>query len=211
MNIKNLFNEKGIFEIHYIKSVGTASNIVVNDFRPSEKYGEQYVEAQSYWRGEYMTLRIDRIQSIKQLWVQIKDPYETAPETGVYVFVYTSDNHQGLEVYRMEKGERLWKYFIGEYAHGGWMDGPPYGYYFIEDFNKDCLNGGWQKSETEEPNGIRKDYVIAIENENGEIVFSFNNLAYSAPKLNIKGYHQFFDPIHNGWVGHNDFYGSDLD
>lgn len=66
-------------------------------------------------------------------WQETYDEKELALRNGLYVFACRYDNHLGFEIYRLQKGDSLWKFFIGEFGHfDGLYDVDPLAYHFIE-------------------------------------------------------------------------------
>ena len=60
------------------------------------------------------------------------DKNDLVPQSGLYIFACKADNHIEYELYRLEKGERLWKYFTDDFAHyDGYFDVEPLAYHFI--------------------------------------------------------------------------------
>lgn len=50
----------------------------------------------------------------------------TASIDGLYLIECSGDNHTFQELYKYKKGERIWKYFEGEYEHtNGWFEVEP--------------------------------------------------------------------------------------
>lgn len=65
---------------------------------------------------------------------------EIAPENGLYVFACAGDNHILFEIHRLEKGEKLWKYYEGDFEHcNGWAIVIPEAYYYLPEYEPNCI------------------------------------------------------------------------
>ena len=131
--IRSLVGSQDSFEIDYCKTNGEKHTYHITDVSFSETYGNNYISAYCTGMCTYLTFKIDRINAIRHAWIEIFNKEVTAPKSGIYVFACRGDNHLEFEMYRMYKGERLWKYFENEYAHmNGWFEVDPLAYYFVE-------------------------------------------------------------------------------
>ena len=104
MEILELMIQKGIFEIEYENSVGIITNHIISDVKLS---GENYIKACSCKSGDDLTFKIERIRNVQQIWRPILDKDSVAPKSGLYVFLYESDNHLDFEAFELLKGENL--------------------------------------------------------------------------------------------------------
>lgn len=121
------------FEIDYCKTNGEKHTYHIMDVSFSKKYGNNYISAYCTGVYTYLTFKIDRINAIRHAWIEIFNKEVTAPKSGIYVFACRGDNHLEFEMYRLYKGERLWKYFENEFAHmNGWFEVDPLAYFFVE-------------------------------------------------------------------------------
>ena len=122
-------------EVEYSKTESFATILHINDIKISEKYGNDYISAYCYESFDIITLKINRIRRIQQQWTKIENESMLVPRRGLYVFTCLGDNHLVYEVYMMEKGELLWKYFSGEFTHmNGWMEVQPIAFHYVGPF-----------------------------------------------------------------------------
>jgi len=92
---------------------------------------------------EKTSFSCSNIISITKYWKSIIDKDETAPEDGLYVFTCRGDNHLEEEIYHLNKGDRLYKYFDGENKHmNGWFEVLPLAFHYIKPYNTECSK--WQ-------------------------------------------------------------------
>ena len=76
--------------------------------------------------------------NIKSSWIKFESN-DIALKNGLYVFACTGDNHILFEIHRLEKGERLWKFFEGEFEHyNGWAMVIPEAYYYLPEYEPNC-------------------------------------------------------------------------
>lgn len=108
---------------------------VLYDLNYSDKYGKRYVQAYcNQYRDQLFTFKIDRIKDIKPIWVKAKSN-DVVSISGIYVFACAGDNHILFEIHRLEKGEKLWKYFEGEFEHcNDWVEVSPVAYYYLPEY-----------------------------------------------------------------------------
>lgn len=131
--IRTLVGSQDSFEIDYSKPNGEKRTYHIMDVSFSKKYGNNYISTYCAEVCSYLTFKIDRINGIRHAWMKIFNKEATAMKSGIYVFACMGDNHLEYEMYRMYKGEELWKYFKNEYAHmNGWFEVYPLAYYFVE-------------------------------------------------------------------------------
>lgn len=199
MEIKELIVQKGVFEVKYEKPDGTIMCHILSDVKLS---GENYIKACSCKSGNYLTFKIERIKKARQIWSPIWDKDTVAPESGLYVFVYESDNHYDFEVYQLFKGKKLLKYFVGEHYHPGQMDLPPYAFHYVEVYNPNIEQEEWKKWEMESDGGrnLRNNFsmVIAAKLPSGEVQFGIPILGWGMKEgANIIAYHPFFNPTNS--------------
>lgn len=70
----------------------------------------------------------------KKHWFKFEDD-DIALKSGIYVFSCAGDNHILFEIHRLEKGERLWKYFEGDFEHcNGWAVVIPEAYHYLSEY-----------------------------------------------------------------------------
>lgn len=137
--IRSLIGSQNSFEIEYCKTNGEKRTHHIMDLSFSKEYGNNYISAYCTEECTYLTFKIDRINGIRQAWIEIFNTEATAPKSGIYIFACRGDNHLEFEMYRMYKGERLWKYFENENAHmNGWFRVDPLAYYFVEFYPDDA-------------------------------------------------------------------------
>ena len=79
-----------------------------------------------------------KIKDIKSLWIKTT-LNDIVPTSGIYVFACAGDNHILFEIHRLERGERLWKYFDGDFEHyNGWAVVIPEAYYYLPEYEPNC-------------------------------------------------------------------------
>ena len=131
-NILDIIGSHNIYEIDYCKPNGEMRTRHIMDACFSVKYGNNYIDASCDESHGVLTFKVDRISGIRCSWIEIHDTSEVAPEDGVYVFACRGDNHHEYEMYKMNKGDKLWKFFEGEYTHmNGWFEVVPIAYHYI--------------------------------------------------------------------------------
>lgn len=156
--IRSLVGSQDSFEIDYCKTNGEKRTYHIMDICFSKEYGNNYISAYCPEVCTYLTFKIDRINDIRHTWIEIFDAEVTAPKSGIYVFACRGDNHLEFEMYRMYKGERLWKYFKNEYAHmNGWFEVDPLAYYFMEFYPEETQ---WRRFDSFSENESYKYYEI---------------------------------------------------
>ena len=74
----------------------------------------------------------------KKHWFKFEND-DIALKSGIYVFACAGDNHILFEIHRLEKGERLWKFFEGDFEHyNGWAMIIPEAYYYLPEYEPNC-------------------------------------------------------------------------
>ena len=77
----------------------------------------------------------------QRLWFKFEDN-DIALKSGIYVFACAGDNHILFEVHRLEKGEKLWKYFESDFEHyNGWAVVLPEAYHYLTEY--DSMSSEW--------------------------------------------------------------------
>lgn len=138
--IEKAIKYQGEIEIEYRNLERNTSVRHIFDMNYSNKYGNNYIEAYCRESEGYLTFRIDRIISVKWIWIEIYDIDDTAPKTGLYVFACRYDNHIELEIYRLNEREKLWKYFTEEYEHhDGYFEVTPLAYHYIDFYSEKSI------------------------------------------------------------------------
>ena len=137
-NLDKLIENQSLIEIEYCNSNEEMVAFQIRPFDCYEKNGHEYLRA--YCTGNDVkdyTFRIDKINSMKQVWVDTFDENDLVPQSGLYIFACRGDNHIEYELYRLEKGERLWKYFTDDFAHcNGYFEVIPLAYHYIGFFHR---------------------------------------------------------------------------
>lgn len=169
--IRSLVGSQDSFEIDYCKTNGEKCTHHIVDLCFSKEYGNNYISAYCIEACTYLTFKIDRINGIRQAWIEIFNTETTAPKSGIYIFACRGDNHLEFEMYRMYKGERLWKFFENEYAHmNGWFEVDPLAYYFVE-FYPD--NAQWQPFDSiPEKESYQKYEIVAFQKNENDIHYA---------------------------------------
>lgn len=127
-----IIENQNLIEIEYCKSNEEVVTLQIRPFDFYENNGHDYVRAYCSGNVKEYTFRIDKINSMKQVWIDTYDKNDLVPQSGLYIFACKADNHIEYESYRLEKGERLWKYFIDDFTHyDGYFDVIPLAYHFI--------------------------------------------------------------------------------
>lgn len=87
---------------------------------------------------------------------------DIAPKNGLYVFACAGDNHILFEIHRLEKGERLWKHFEGEFEHcNGWAVVIPKAYHYLPEYEPNSSE--WKSYSSSEMDSVHLK-VIAYSN-----------------------------------------------
>ena len=227
--LKKVIEDGGIIEMEYENYVGTVNSLTIADLNFSQRYGEDYIEAYVYKSGQYyrtsdngknderMTFKIERIRSLRYVWIPIVNKSMTASRNGVYVFMYESDNHIGFEAYKLRKGEALLKSFIGEYEHAGFMDCRPFAYCYINEYMPGQIQGGWIDIPKEDYEKWKEGYtprkkgcgvLVALENVEQQTLFYEVEDALLGlrlhewgSKVRVMSYYTFLYPIDGGFSG----------
>lgn len=139
-NVKELIERKDIHcvKIWYCKDAELLPyNLYDLDY--SDKYGNGYVQAYcNPYHDKLFTFKIDRIKNIKPIWIETTFN-DVVPTSGIYVFACRGDNHILFEIHRLEKGERLWIPFEGDFEHyNGWTVVIPVAYYYLPEYELNC-------------------------------------------------------------------------
>lgn len=162
--ISLLVGSQESFEIDYCKANGEKRTYHIMDVSFSKKYGNNYISAYCTEVCTYLTFKLDRINGIKHTWIEIFNTEATAPKSGIYVFACRGDNHLEFEMYRMYKGEKLWKYFKNEYAHmNGWFEVNPLAYHFVEFYPEETK---WELFDSFPEEESNKSYEIVAYRKN---------------------------------------------
>ena len=141
--INEILEYQGVYEIVYRKDdderIWHISNIEVH-----KDYEGNVITAYCHELERDINFSISKIVSAKRYWIDILDDNDVAPQSGIYLFVCRGDNHLITELYRLDQGERLYKYFEGEYDHSdGWFEVIPLAYHFVCDYKPESFTPGW--------------------------------------------------------------------
>lgn len=135
--IETAIKQQGVIEIDYENQMGKRSLLHISCL---EKKKDGNILAFCKESQSNLTLIAERIHILKWIWKNIYSQEDVTPRKGIYIFACRGDNHLVFECYQMEKGELLWKYFIGEYAHcDGWLDVEPLSYHVIDNYSESSL------------------------------------------------------------------------
>ena len=143
--INEILEYQGVYEIVYRKDdderIWHISNIEVH-----KDYEGNVITAYCHELERDINFSISKIVSAKRYWIDILDDNDVAPQSGIYLFVCRGDNHLITELYRLDKGERLYKYFEGEYDHSdGWFEVIPLAYHFVCGYKPESFTPGWSE------------------------------------------------------------------
>ena len=113
--VDRMIDRQGVYEIKYGRYI-----IHIGVIKWSEIHSDCIWCYCNEW-GIYITLNYKKIESCKQYWVETWDNKELAQRTGLHLFACKGDNHLITEIYWLNEGEPLWKYFEKEFGHSnGW-------------------------------------------------------------------------------------------
>ncbi len=168
--IRLLIGSQDSFEIDYCKINGEKRTYHIMDVSFSKEYGNNYISAYCTEACTYLTFKIDRIKVIRLAWIELFNTEATAPKSGIYVFACRGDNHLEFEMYRMYKGERLWKYFENEYAHiNGWFEVEPLAYYFVEFYPEEAQ---WQPFNSFSEEAYNSYGIVAYQKKENDVYYA---------------------------------------
>ncbi|WP_242358091.1 hypothetical protein [Bacteroides acidifaciens] len=174
-NVKELIERKDIYcvKIQYCKNAELLS-YVLYDLNYSDKYGNGYVQAYcGPYSNKLFTFKIDRIKDIKPIWTRITFN-DVVSASGIYVFACAGDNHILFEIYRLEKGERLWKYFEGEFEHcNGWFVVTPEAFHYLPEYDPNCSE--WESCSLSEMDSAHLKVIACSTNKNIEYLLIEGN------------------------------------
>ena len=78
----------------------------------------------------------------KLKWEKIENKDEIASVSGFYLYKCRGDNHHFYEFHELEKGERLWKYYL-DYHFDGWAAVIPECYHIVENNEGEFMMKNW--------------------------------------------------------------------
>ena len=133
----------GVHEIVYRKDdeerVWHISNIELH-----KDYDGKVVTAFCHESEKDLNYSVSKVVSARRYWIDFIEKDEVAPPSGTYLFTCRGDNHLITELYHLDQGERVYKYFEGEYGHmNGWFEVIPLAYHHVSDINTETLQSGW--------------------------------------------------------------------
>ena len=107
------------------------------------------------------------------IWKKItKD--DIVPKNGLYIFACTGDNHILFEIHRLEKGERLWKHFEGEFEHSnGWAVVIPEAYHSLPEYEPNSSE--WKPYSLSEMDSAHLKVIAYSTNKNIEYLLIERN------------------------------------
>lgn len=189
-----------VVEIEYLKANGETCLRNITDVCISDEYGDNYIDAYCEEKHHRLTFKIERIVSIKPLWIHITNKDEMAPQDGLYIFECWGDNHLELEMYRMSKGKIFCKCFSDEFEHmSGWVSVEPRAYHYIGFYP----NGiGWKTLAVKPKNEVNDKYEVVAYQKGTE------NIQYALRLRKLWPEESFINPKIDDSI-YNDDYWSD--
>lgn len=153
--LNEMIKLQGIYEIIY-KKEQEERTWHISDI---EKHDNNCIRAYCHEIRKDLVFSIRKIVSVNRYWIDILYEEEKAPISGIYLFVCRGDNHLIAELYRLEQGEKLYKYFEGEYHHmNGWFEVIPLAYHYVEGFAPNMSDSKW-RGLPEEIDYLDHDYI----------------------------------------------------
>ncbi|MBO6033514.1 MAG: hypothetical protein J6Q22_19035 [Prevotella sp.] len=150
--INEMIEYQGVYEIVY-KKMEEERTWHISNIELSKEHGDNCISAFCHEVDKDLLFSIKKILSAKRYWIDILDEEEQAPQSGVYLFICRGDNHLITELYRLEQGDKLYKFFEGEYHHmNGWFNVMPLAYHFVDGYNPDRSNSKWAEMTNEHKN-----------------------------------------------------------
>ena len=151
--IEEAVSTKDVYEIVYTNKSMTTRIYHIYDASYSQEFGRSCIYAKCIEIEDEKRLNFacSRIQSIIKYWTNIINKDSIATVDGIYVFATLNDNHLAYELHRLNKDERIFKYFEGEHEHA---DSIPIAFHHINPFDPNSLSPGWKSFER------NKDYNI---------------------------------------------------
>ncbi len=165
--INEILECQGVYEIVYRKDdderIWHISNIELH-----KDYEGNVITAYCHELEKDINYSISKIVSAKRYWIDILEEIDVAPQSGIYLFICRGDNHLITELYYLDQGEKLYKYFEGEYGQSnGWFEGIPLAYHFVCDYKSESLGPGWSEMPNELKYSSRKIIrIVAFKSTN---------------------------------------------
>lgn len=189
--VDRMIDCQGVYEIKYGRYIIHIGVIKWSDFHP----GCIWCYCNEW--GIYITLNCKKIETCKQYWTETWDNKELAQRTGLHLFACRGDNHLITEIYWLNEGEPLWKYFEKEFAHSNGRKGViPLAYHCVDKYQPDesCADI-WQSPRCKESVRNKKtsllevsknttflqDKTVCAQDDNGYVYYLLDNGDYLRP------------------------------
>lgn len=113
--IEEAVSTKDVYEIVYTNKSMTTGIYHIYDASYSQEFGRSciYSKCIEIEAEKRLNFACSRIQSIIKYWTNIINKDSIATVDGIYVFATLDDNHLEYELLRLNKDERIFKYFCG--------------------------------------------------------------------------------------------------
>ena len=164
--IEEAVSTKDVYEIVYTNKSMTTSIYHIYDTSYSQEFGRSCIYARCIELEDEKRLNFAcaRIQSINKYWTNIINKDSIATEDGIYVFATLNDNQLIHELHRLNKDERICKYFEGEHEHA---DSIPVAFHRINPFDPKSISPGWKAFERNKDYNIGS-YIAVTQNTTGQ-------------------------------------------
>lgn len=189
--VDRMIDHQGVYEIKYGRYIIHIGVIKWSDFHP----GCIWCYCNE-WRI-YITLNYKKIESCKQYWVETWDNKELAQRTGLHLFACRGDNHLITEIYWLNEGDPLWKYFQKEFAHSNGRERViPLAYHCVDKYRPDESDADiWQNPRCKESVRNKKtsllevskltaflqDKTVCAQDDSGYVYYLLDNGDYLRP------------------------------
>ena len=138
IDIETAYEQQGIIEIDYENLSGKRTKLHICDL---EKQKNDDLLAFCIESQKDLTFNANRIHHMKWIWKYIFNQDDVAPQKGIYVFACRGDNHLVFEVYQLNKGDKFYKYFEGEFAHSdGWLGVDPLAFHYVYPYTEKAID-----------------------------------------------------------------------
>lgn len=143
--IDKMIELQGVYEIVYRKE-DEEHTWHISYIEKHKDYDGKVITAYCHELEKDLNYSVSKIVSAQRYWIDIIEDDATAPQNGIYLFTCRGDNHLITELYYLNQGERLYKFFEGEFRHSnGWFEVIPLAYHFVSDYNSDTLCPSWSE------------------------------------------------------------------
>ncbi len=204
--INEMIERQGVYEIVYRDELGErVYHISDIKARYDNNSITAYCHETDYEIDHERFFSIEEILSAKRYWIDILEEDEVAPKSGVYLFACRGDNHLIAELFRLEQGDKLYKYFEEDYYHSnGHVRVIPLAYHLVEEFVsgnlESCLSAVPKMLEYEQ-RGITR--IIAFKQDRPLEILSYVANGENGVQYLLRDTHDFFDDMNGPGIPFN--------